>query len=217
MRRRDFFAMIGGAAMACSLPARAQERMRRIGALLPATADDPEFQARMMAFQQELALSGWFIGNNVRIDIRWVTPNPADVRKNAAELVALAPDVILAFGAVTVGAAAAGDPHRADRVPARRRSGRCRPRRQPGPAGRQRHWFPVVRIRHEREMAGVAQADRTGCDTGGRYSGSQHPQPESASLAFCRVVSVFEGILISPWRCRRVSAVHSAPAVRHRW
>jgi hypothetical protein len=156
MRRRDFFAMIGGAAMACSLPARAQERMRRIGALLPATADDPEFQARMMAFQQELALSGWFIGNNVRIDIRWVTPNPADVRKNAAELVALAPDVILAFGAVTVGAAAAGDPHRADRVPARRRSGRCRPRRQPGPAGRQRHWFPVVRIRHEREMAGVA-------------------------------------------------------------
>ena len=57
----------------------------------------------MEAFQQELGRLGWIIGKNVRIDIRWVTPNPADVRKRAAEVVALAPDVILAFGAVTVG------------------------------------------------------------------------------------------------------------------
>jgi putative ABC transport system substrate-binding protein len=105
MRRREFITLLGGAAVAWPLTAHAQQddRVRRIGALLPATADDPEFQARMGAFQQELALLGWIIGKNVRIDIRWVTPNPADVRKHAAELVALAPDAILAFGAVTVG------------------------------------------------------------------------------------------------------------------
>src|SRR5262245_55510826 len=103
--RRRFVTLLGGAMAAWPLAAVAQqaERMRRIGVLLPATANDPEFQARMGAFQQELALFGRLIGKNVRIDIRWVTPNPADVRKNAAELVALAPDAILAFGAVTVG------------------------------------------------------------------------------------------------------------------
>ena len=103
MRRREFLTVIAGAAMACSLPARAQERVRLISALLPATAGDPEFRTRMGAFQQELGRLGWIIGKNVRIDIRWVTPNPADVRRHAAEVVALAPDVILAFGAVTVG------------------------------------------------------------------------------------------------------------------
>jgi putative tryptophan/tyrosine transport system substrate-binding protein len=104
MRRREFIAMLGGAA-AMPLAARAQqgERMRRIGVLLPAAADDPEYQARVGAFLQALALLGWTIGRNVRIDTRWATANAAEIRRHAAELAALAPDVILAAGTATVG------------------------------------------------------------------------------------------------------------------
>jgi putative tryptophan/tyrosine transport system substrate-binding protein len=76
--------------------------MLRIGILLPATADDPEAQARVGAFLQALALLGWTIGRNVRIDTRWAGPDAADVRRYAAELVALAPDVILAHNALSV-------------------------------------------------------------------------------------------------------------------
>jgi len=78
--------------------------MRRIGVLLPAAADDAAYQARLAAFQQALALLGWTIGRNVRIDTRWATTNAADIRRHAAELVALAPDVLLAHGAGPVGA-----------------------------------------------------------------------------------------------------------------
>jgi putative ABC transport system substrate-binding protein len=104
MKRREFVTLLGGAA-AWPLAARAQQagRMRRIGVLLPATADDPEFQARLGAFLQGLQQSGWSIGHNVRIDTRWATANAAEIRKHAAELAALAPDVILAHGASTVG------------------------------------------------------------------------------------------------------------------
>ena len=77
--------------------------MRRIGVLLPAAADDPEWQARVGAFQQALALLGWTIGRNVRIDTRWGTTNAAEIRRQAAELAALAPDVILAGGTSSVG------------------------------------------------------------------------------------------------------------------
>ena len=103
MRRREFIAGLGGAA-AWTVAARAQQReqMRRIGVLLPAAADSPEFQAYVAAFHQGLALLGWTIGRNVRIDTRWATANAADIRKDAAELAALAPDVILAHGAATV-------------------------------------------------------------------------------------------------------------------
>jgi putative tryptophan/tyrosine transport system substrate-binding protein len=107
MRRRDFIAEIGGAAAVLALrplAARAQqgERVRRIGVLLPAAADDAEFQARAGAFLQALGQLGWTIGRNVQIDTRWAGVNAADIRRHAAELVALAPDVILANGAVTV-------------------------------------------------------------------------------------------------------------------
>ena len=80
------------------------ERMRHIGILLPAVADDTAFQARLGTFQQALALSGWTIGRNVRIDIRWAGASPSDTRWHAAELVALAPDVIVAHGAGAVAA-----------------------------------------------------------------------------------------------------------------
>jgi putative ABC transport system substrate-binding protein len=89
MRRREFIALLGGAAAAWPLAARAQqgERMRRIGVLLPAATDDSEFQARLAAFQLELQRSGWIIGSNMRIDIRWGGGNADRIRKYAAELV----------------------------------------------------------------------------------------------------------------------------------
>ena len=104
MRRRDFLGVLGGAAFSWPPAARAQQReqMRRIGVLLPATADDAVFQARIGAFQQELALLGWSIGRNVRIDIHWASANASEIRKHAAELVALMPDVILATGDSTM-------------------------------------------------------------------------------------------------------------------
>jgi len=93
--------------------------MRRIGIILPAAADDPAFQAWVGAFLQALALLGWTIGRNVRIDTRWATANAAEIRRHATELVALAPDVILASG-TRPWAIAAGNPHSADRVPEHR-------------------------------------------------------------------------------------------------
>ena len=105
MQRREFITLLGGAAATWPLAVRAQqaERMRRIGVLLPAVADDPEWQARVGAFLQALALLGWTIGRNVRIDIRWATTNAGEIRRHAAELAALAPDVILAGGATPAG------------------------------------------------------------------------------------------------------------------
>ena len=105
IRRREFIFTLGGAAAAWPLVARAQQpvRMRRIGILQPAAADDSEFQTRVGAFLQELQQLGWVIGRNVRIDTRWATTNAAEIRRHVAELVALAPDVILATGTSTVG------------------------------------------------------------------------------------------------------------------
>ncbi len=92
MRRRDFIALAGGAVAIAPFAARAQQRdrMRLIGVLLPATADDVEFQVRIAAFHQGLQQSGWSIGRNVQIDTRWATANAANIRKHAAELAALA-------------------------------------------------------------------------------------------------------------------------------
>src|SRR5262245_16298171 len=102
MRRREFVAGLGAAALPLVAHAQQSERVRRIGVLQPAAADDPVFQTRLAAFHQELALLGWNIGRNVRIDTRWATTNAIEIRKHAAELAALAPDVILAAGDSTV-------------------------------------------------------------------------------------------------------------------
>jgi putative ABC transport system substrate-binding protein len=98
--------MLAGAAAAWPHAARAQERerMRRIGVVMAAGADDAQFQTWVGAFLQGLAVLGWTMGRNVRIETRWATTNAAEVRRHAAELAALAPDVILAHGASTVGA-----------------------------------------------------------------------------------------------------------------
>jgi putative ABC transport system substrate-binding protein len=95
VKRRKFITLLGGAA-AWPVMARAQqaERMRRIGVLMYWTADDAEGQARLAAFTEALKQLGWSDGTNLRIDIRWATAD--DVRRHASELVALAPDVLVA-------------------------------------------------------------------------------------------------------------------------
>ena len=106
MKRREFITLLGGAAVGWPLAARAQqsERVRRIGMLLPAAADDLEYQAQVGAFLQALAFLGWTIGRNVRIDTRWAGANADEIRRHAAELAALAPDVILAHANAAAGA-----------------------------------------------------------------------------------------------------------------
>ena len=105
MRRREFITLLGGAVTAWSVRARGQPGvgMRLIGVLLPIAKDDPEYQPWLTAFRQTLQELGWVDGRNMRMDIHWATANHAEIRKHAAELVALAPDVILAHGASTVG------------------------------------------------------------------------------------------------------------------
>ena len=106
MRRREFITLLGGIAVASPLVARAQqpERMRRIGVLMNRTADQPEGQTRFAAFSQGLQEAGWAVGRNPRIDIRWRLDDVARFRALARELVALAPDVILAGGTLSVAA-----------------------------------------------------------------------------------------------------------------
>jgi putative ABC transport system substrate-binding protein len=104
MQRRAFITLFAGAAVARPLTARAQqtERMRRIGVLWNLTADDPEGQARLAAFLQGLQELGWTDGRNVRIDYRWAAADADRSRTFAAELVALAPDVILASASASL-------------------------------------------------------------------------------------------------------------------
>jgi putative tryptophan/tyrosine transport system substrate-binding protein len=105
VRRRDFITLLGGAAAAWPLAARAQQgdRMRRIGVLMPAAADDRDAQDRLAAFLQGLQQSGWSVGRNMRIEYSWTSSDADSVRKSAADLVALAPDVILANGSAAMG------------------------------------------------------------------------------------------------------------------
>src|SRR5499427_9262752 len=106
MRRREFIVALGGAAATWPLPVPAQqpERMRRIAVLVPAPADDGEYQARIAAFLQGLQQFGWTGGSNVLIDTRWGGRDAELTRKYAAELVALAPEVIMAFTSDAVAA-----------------------------------------------------------------------------------------------------------------
>jgi ABC-type uncharacterized transport system substrate-binding protein len=104
MRRREFIRLLGGAS-AVPFAARAQqgERVRRIGVFMSTAATDAEGQARLGAFLQGLQEFGWAVGRNVRIDVRWPEGDADEIRKHAAELATVAPDVILATGSATVG------------------------------------------------------------------------------------------------------------------
>jgi len=105
MRRRDVIKMIAASAAGLPLAARAQqsERTRRVGILMALAATDAEGHARLAAFLQGLQEYGWTVGRNMRVDIRWAAGNADDIRKYAAELIALSPDVILVSGGTAVG------------------------------------------------------------------------------------------------------------------
>ena len=104
MKRREFITLLGGAAAAWPLAARAQqpERVRRVGVFMNLAASDPEALPRIAAFMQGLQEAAWKVGHNVRIDHRWAEGDTDRRREQAAELIALRPDVILASGATTV-------------------------------------------------------------------------------------------------------------------
>ena len=107
MKRREFITLLGGAAASWPIAARAQQasdRMRRVGVLMGLVANDPEGQVRITRWLQALQQLGWNEGRNLRVDIRWSGGNVEDIRKYAAELVALAPDVILAPASPSVAA-----------------------------------------------------------------------------------------------------------------
>ena len=173
MRRREFITVLGGAT-AWPLAARAQqpERMRSIGVLHTIAADDPHSQARIAAVLQGLQQLGWTDGRNVRIEYRWSAGNDADTRKYAAELTALAPDVILASGGATVGPLLQAtrtvpivfvnviDPVGAGFVDSLARPGG----NTTGP----------IRMQFERKMAGATQTDCARPDAGGNPSGCGH-------------------------------------------
>jgi len=105
MQRRKFITLLGGtvATWPITVPAQQPEQMRRIGVLLPRAVNDAEYQARMASFLQALQQLGWSDGRNVRVETRWAAGDANLIRKYAAELVALTPDVILAPGSTSLG------------------------------------------------------------------------------------------------------------------
>jgi putative tryptophan/tyrosine transport system substrate-binding protein len=100
VRRREFITLLGGAALASPVAARAQQpgRMRRVGVLMGVAESDPEGQARIAAFRQGLTDLGWVDGRNLRIEYRWAAGDADRIREYTAELVALAPDVLIGNG-----------------------------------------------------------------------------------------------------------------------
>src|SRR5262250_3662759 len=106
LQRREFITLLGGAAAAWPVAVRGQQgqRMRRVGVLMSTAVDDPQDPARLAAFAQGLQELGWTIGRNLRIDYRWSASSPDNARKYAAELAALAPDVMLASGTIALAA-----------------------------------------------------------------------------------------------------------------
>ena len=172
IRRREFITHSRRRGGGWPLVARAQqaERMRRVGVLHTLAADDEEAPIRFGAFLQGLQVLGWAVGHNLRIDARWAAADPDRIRSYAAELVGLAPDVIYTSGFSTIRPLLDAtrtvpvvftnvvDPVGAGLVASS------------GPARRQRHRLHDDRIRHRRQMAGVAQASRARRDARGGAS-----------------------------------------------
>ena len=169
LRRREFITLLGGAAAAWPVAALAQqgERMRRIGTLSGFGADDPEWQVRIAAFQHRLRQLGWIEGRNLRMDYRHSAGDPERGQTYAAELVALAPDVLLAGGGTSVPPllrATRTVPVVFVNVPPILSGRHCR---QSGAARRQYHRLYAVRVQFDREMARIAQGGRAGLEACG--------------------------------------------------
>jgi putative tryptophan/tyrosine transport system substrate-binding protein len=104
VKRRNFITLLGGAATwSLAVNAQQADRVRSIGVILPLVEHDPFAKTLVGAFVTALQQAGWTDGQNARIEIRWAGPLPSDIRRHAAGLVALKPDVVLAYGSSTVG------------------------------------------------------------------------------------------------------------------
>ena len=187
LRRRDFSVLLGacGDILAASSAARSNaSKCDRIGVLLPATADDAVFQARIGAFRRSWRCWAGAIGRNVRIDVHWASANASEIRKHAAELVALKPDVILATGNSTMPPLLQATrtvpivfPVGIDPVANGYVDSLARP-------GGNATGFMISEYSHRREMARVAQGDRAKCHAGGNHSRCDQPRaglPSSVS------------------------------------
>jgi putative ABC transport system substrate-binding protein len=168
VRRRDFITLLGGAAVAWPLAARAQQSERRIGVFTSgSSADDPQIRDRIAAFLRGLQGLGWTEGRNIRIEFREGGGNPDTIRKYAAELAALSPDVIFTTGAASLSPlllATRRVPIVFAIVPDPVGSGFVDSLARPG---RQRHWIHAVRVQPNREMARITQTNRAGRDARG--------------------------------------------------
>ena len=151
MRRREFLGILGGAAAwPAALKAQQAEHVRHVGVFSGLEPDDAEAQARTTVFAQALQQLGWAVGHNLVIDTRLVGGDIDRLRRNAAELVALAPDVIFSVGSAAACATATGHSYYPDRVRERSRSGWCWLRTKHGPPRRQYHRLLKFRVQHER-------------------------------------------------------------------
>ena len=141
IQRRKFITLLGGAAVASPLAAPAQppDRVLRVGVLMNLFAEDPESHARLAAFAQGLQELGWTVGRNIRLECRWADGNAETMRRYAAELVALAPDVILVHSSAAVAPLLQDTRIDSDRVHDCRRPGWCRLRQQFSAPGGQHH------------------------------------------------------------------------------
>ena len=191
----------------------AAERMRRIGVLIALAADDPEGQARVCGVPCRVCRS-WAgsMAATCGIDIRWACRRCRPHAQHAAELVALCAGRHPGLWRHGRGAVAAGDPHRADRVHAGRRSGRCRLRRELGAAGRQRHRVSrMFEYGISGEMAGVAQGDRAARDARRSSSGPRLPAGIGQFGAIQAVAPSF-GVELSPVNVRDAGEIERAVA-----
>ena len=212
MKRREFITLLGGAAAAWPLAARAQqaERMRRIGVLMALAADDPEGQARLAAFLQGLQQLGWTDGRNVRIDYPLgagrCRPTFADTRRNWSRSHRTS-----SWPAAAAAVAALLQATRT--VPIvfvhRPRSGRRRLRREPGAAGRQRHRLHAVRIQHRAGNGWSCSRRSRRRDASGGPSGSRHTAG-IGQLAAIQAVAPSLGVEVSPINVRDAGEIERA-------
>ena len=196
MRRREFITLLGGAAAAWPLAAGAQqpvERMRRVGVLMQLADGDPESRIQVAAFLQSLSELGWTIGRNLRLDTRWGEGDADRIRKTGGGTGGTRSRRCVGSWRHGRRGLATSQPYRADRVRKCHRSDRARLCLKPGPTGRERHRFHLVRICHGREMAGVAQGDRAARDPRGSPSGSRHYRRDRLLGSDPRTCAIVQG------------------------